>query len=66
MLPLGKLAVFGALAAMSQSAAEPVKRRRMWKEPGTSATGFISKDERDIRNLKKKRAKLDKRRNRNK
>jgi hypothetical protein len=66
MLPLGKLAMLGALAAMSQPTAEPVKRRRMWKDHDTSATGSISKDERAIRNLKKKRAKLDKRRNRNK
>lgn len=39
-------------------------RRRRWKQPGTSATGSITVEERQFRNQKRKAAKKAKRRNR--
>lgn len=61
------LAVLGGLLPFSMvtDVGSVVKiKRRGWKEPGTSATGSISTDERERRNRKRKQAKQARKRNR--
>lgn len=62
-----QLAMFGLMGVLGQSQAQPVPNNRLGrliKPEGTSATGSITKTERQKRNLAKKRAKLDRKRNR--